>query len=93
MPERCPTIVQVTPAAEGKCKTVAICVGSGGSLLSGKQADVYLTGEMSHVGDLTYRVVVTHAVPIVQHEVLAAAAAGKHVILCKYRAWPRYDAH
>jgi len=44
--------------------TVAICAGSGGSMLAGTEADVYFTGEMSH------------------HEVLAAVAAGKHVILC-----------
>ena len=29
-------------------KTVATCAGSGGSVLSGVVADVYLTGEMSH---------------------------------------------
>lgn len=45
-------------------RTIAVCAGSGGSMLLGKQADVYFTGEMSH------------------HEVLAAVAAGKHVILC-----------
>jgi putative NIF3 family GTP cyclohydrolase 1 type 2 len=28
---------------------VAICAGSGGSLLLGVDADVYFTGEMSHV--------------------------------------------
>ncbi|KAJ3511458.1 hypothetical protein NLJ89_g4089 [Agrocybe chaxingu] len=45
-------------------QSIAICAGSGGSMLLGQEADVYLTGEMSH------------------HEVLAAVAAGKHVILC-----------
>ncbi|PPQ77551.1 hypothetical protein CVT25_011411 [Psilocybe cyanescens] len=45
-------------------RSIAICAGSGGSMLLGKDADVYFTGEMSH------------------HEVLAAVAAGKHVILC-----------
>jgi len=45
-------------------QSVAICAGSGGSVLLGVDADVYLTGEMSH------------------HEVLAAVAAGKNVILC-----------
>ncbi|KAL1704663.1 NGG1p interacting factor 3 [Schizophyllum commune] len=46
-------------------RTVAICAGSGGDLLAGKdQADVLLTGEMGH------------------HDVLAAVAAGKYVILC-----------
>jgi len=45
-------------------QSVAICAGSGGSMLLGQDADVYFTGEMSH------------------HEVLAAIAAGKHVVLC-----------
>ena len=30
-------------------RTVAICAGSGGSVLDGVDADVYFTGEMSHV--------------------------------------------
>jgi putative NIF3 family GTP cyclohydrolase 1 type 2 len=30
-------------------RTVAICAGSGGSMLAGTDADVYFTGEMSHV--------------------------------------------
>ncbi|KAF8799903.1 NGG1p interacting factor 3 [Phlegmacium glaucopus] len=29
-------------------RTVAICAGSGGSMLLGREADVYLTGEMTH---------------------------------------------
>lgn len=29
-------------------KTVAVCAGSGGSVLAGVKADVYITGEMSH---------------------------------------------
>lgn len=33
-------------------QTVAICAGSGGSMLLGYDADVYFTGEMSHVGSL-----------------------------------------
>ncbi|KJA28328.1 hypothetical protein HYPSUDRAFT_33675 [Hypholoma sublateritium FD-334 SS-4] len=45
-------------------RTIAICAGSGGPMLGGQDADVYLTGEMQH------------------HEVLAAVAAGKYVILC-----------
>ncbi|GLB43755.1 putative NIF3 (NGG1p interacting factor 3) [Lyophyllum shimeji] len=54
-----PTDTRSTPI-----RTIAICAGSGGSMLVGKKADVYFTGEMSH------------------HEVLAAVAAGTHVILC-----------
>lgn len=45
-------------------RTIAICAGSGGSMLLGTKADVYFTGEMSH------------------HEVLAAVAEGKNVVLC-----------
>ena len=33
--------------------TVAICAGSGGSLLAGVKADLYLTGEMGHHEVLT----------------------------------------
>ena len=37
-------------AAMGECmvRTVALCPGSGVSVLEGVKADVYLTGEMSH---------------------------------------------
>ncbi|GAB1525666.1 hypothetical protein RhiTH_008829 [Rhizoctonia solani] len=38
----------VPPEAEPQISTVAICAGSGGSLLKGVKADAYLTGEMSH---------------------------------------------
>jgi len=46
------------PANDGfrssSIRTIAICAGSGGSMLGGKNADVYLTGEMSHVGPSTF---------------------------------------
>ncbi|KAH8111862.1 GTP cyclohydrolase 1 type 2/Nif3 [Phellopilus nigrolimitatus] len=45
-------------------QTVAICAGSGGSMLAGVDADLYFTGEMSH------------------HEVLAARAMNRYVLLC-----------
>ncbi|KAI0031243.1 NIF3-like protein-like protein [Vararia minispora EC-137] len=51
-------------ASSSNVRSVAICAGSGGSMLAGSTADVYWTGEMQH------------------HEVLAAVAAGRHVILC-----------
>jgi dinuclear metal center YbgI/SA1388 family protein len=35
-------------SASSSISTVAICAGSGGSMLAGKNADVYFTGEMSH---------------------------------------------
>lgn len=34
--------------SEAEVKTIAICAGSGASLLKGVKADLYLTGEMSH---------------------------------------------
>ncbi|KAK0191817.1 GTP cyclohydrolase 1 type 2/Nif3 [Armillaria mellea] len=41
--------VQVAyPSFSGNIRTVAICAGSGGSMLIGRDADLYLTGEMSH---------------------------------------------
>ncbi|KAF9218550.1 NGG1p interacting factor 3 [Gyrodon lividus] len=52
------------PVLSRKVRTIAICAGSGGSVLGGVDADVYLTGEMAH------------------HEVLAAVAAGRYVVLC-----------
>ncbi|KAG6835908.1 hypothetical protein H0H93_013471 [Arthromyces matolae] len=35
-------------AQSATVRTVAICAGSGGSMLMGRAADVYFTGEMSH---------------------------------------------
>ncbi|XP_026685528.1 NIF3-like protein 1 [Diaphorina citri] len=37
--------------------SIAVCAGSGGELLRGKKADLYITGEMSHhdVLDATHR--------------------------------------
>ncbi|XP_043528235.1 NIF3-like protein 1 isoform X2 [Frieseomelitta varia] len=42
---------------DGLIKTVAICAGSGGSILKGTSADLYLTGEMLHhdVLDVTHQ--------------------------------------
>ena len=37
------------PGSQGDLvNTIAICAGSGGSVLQGVKADMYLTGEMSH---------------------------------------------
>ncbi len=42
------SLVQVaSPSVTGDVRTVAICARSGGSMLVGRDADVYLTGEMS----------------------------------------------
>ena len=38
-----------TEGPNNEVHSVAICAGSGGSLLLGVDADVYFTGEMSHV--------------------------------------------
>ncbi|BGP27527.1 NGG1p interacting factor 3, NIF3 [Rhodotorula toruloides] len=72
--------IQAAWSASGppEIQTIAICAGSGGSVLGGVSADLYLTGEMSH------------------HEVLAANAAGTHVICCNHtnteRPWLAYFA-
>jgi putative NIF3 family GTP cyclohydrolase 1 type 2 len=34
--------------SDSKVKTVAVCAGSGSSVLAGETADLYVTGEMSH---------------------------------------------
>ena len=49
--QRCFFIVQVATPYEGvrSVKTIAICAGSGGSMLQGVDADLYFTGEMQHV--------------------------------------------
>ena len=36
------------PHADSTIKSVAVCAGSGASVLHGVKADLYLTGEMSH---------------------------------------------
>jgi len=38
-----------TGSPNDEVRSVAICAGSGGSMLLGVDADVYFTGEMSHV--------------------------------------------
>lgn len=57
-------VALTTDSPNNEVHSVAICAGSGGSMLFGVDADVYFTGEMSH------------------HEVLAAVASGRNVILC-----------
>lgn len=54
---RCCATVQVAldPAAPTKeIQSIAICAGSGESVLMGVDADVYFTGEMGHVRPLCY---------------------------------------
>lgn len=41
-------------------QTIAICAGSGGSILGGVKADLYLTGEMSHHEILAANAAGTH---------------------------------
>ena len=42
------------PVMPREVRTVAICAGSGGSVLDGVDADVYFTGEMSHVSPFEF---------------------------------------
>lgn len=66
-----------------KVTSVAICAGSGGSMLLGADADVYFTGEMSHVSLLACQSgTIQSYLATLKHEVLAAVASGRHVVLC-----------
>ena len=38
----------ITVSGTQQIRSVAVCAGSGGSVLRGVRADLYLTGEMSH---------------------------------------------
>ena len=52
-------------------------------MLLGVDADVYFTGEMSHVSQSVQGPPANEAHFItLQHEVLAAVACGRHVVLC-----------
>lgn len=77
----------MTSASEMEVQTVAICAGSGGSMLLGHDADVYFTGEMAHVSNKSlpssHNALTRTRWPPSQHEILAAVAAGKVVVLCK----------
>lgn len=52
-------------------------------MLLGVDADVYFTGEMSHVRPPFAHKVHRFELIYAQHEVLAAIATGRNVILCK----------
>lgn len=51
-----------SPTGTDKPSSVAICAGSGSSVLNGVDADVYLTGEMSHHEILAANANGTHVV-------------------------------
>jgi hypothetical protein len=42
-------VALTTDSPNDEVRSVAICAGAGGSMLLGVDADVYFTGEMSHV--------------------------------------------
>ena len=44
-----PVVDLARPLIQRQVRSVAICAGSGGSVLADVDADVYLTGEMAHV--------------------------------------------
>ncbi len=54
----CYTVQLASPATNNpstKINSIAICAGSGGSIFKGVDADLYLTGEMSHVRQYSSR--------------------------------------
>ncbi|KAG6873073.1 hypothetical protein C0995_003381 [Termitomyces sp. Mi166 len=63
-------------------RTVAICAGSGGSMLAGKEADVYFTGEMSHHEVLAAVATGTHVIlcELSCHLILASWSSSRQFI-------------
>lgn len=78
--------VQLAKSRTGssQIQTIALCAGSGASVIGDTKADVYFTGEMSHVSASSSFSLSGIFPPdsSLQHEVLAAVASGTHVILC-----------
>ncbi|KAI5719645.1 hypothetical protein M8J76_012932 [Diaphorina citri] len=68
--------------------SIAVCAGSGGELLRGKKADLYITGEMSHhdVLDATHRgtTVLLLEREMSHHDVLDATHRGTTVLLLEH---------
>lgn len=42
-------LARASQSANGNVQSVALCAGSGGSVIGNVPADLYFTGEMSHV--------------------------------------------
>ena len=62
-------------------QSIAVCAGSGGSMFKDVDADVYFTGEMTHVCTIflpTPALKTNNA----QHEILAAVGRNRYVVLC-----------
>ena len=69
-----------TQNPDGEIKSIAVCAGSGASVFKGVEADLFLTGEMSHVSRTdTFNMRAEE-----QHEVLAVVAKGQSVVLCNH---------
>jgi len=75
---------------DSEIESIAVCAGSGGSVLSGSDTDCWVTGEMSHVSRDSWTSLLpsmhslTSASFFPQHEVLAANAVGRIVILTNH---------
>ena len=69
-------------AGDHEIRTVAMCAGSGATVLKGVKADLYLTGELSHHVRAS-RVSSAGLLKRLQ-DVLAAVAQGTHVILTEH---------
>jgi putative NIF3 family GTP cyclohydrolase 1 type 2 len=72
-----------TPSNERPIKTIAICAGSGASVVSNVKADLYFTGEMGHHETLSALASGT-AVILVEHSNsgnLAFLMIGIHIFL------------
>jgi putative NIF3 family GTP cyclohydrolase 1 type 2 len=54
LPQLTAAVQLATPETEKVISSIAVCAGSGGSVLSGAKADLLITGEMSHHEVLAY---------------------------------------
>ena len=65
--------------------TVAACAGSGGTVLKGVQADVYITGTIPADGGIIQTIAtLIRAGEMGHHDVLAAVSCATAVILCEH---------
>jgi len=93
----CRAVQYGAPAKDSKISTVAICAGSGGSMFKDVKADLYWTGEMSHVSDSKDLAVVSRMTlrrsPLILFVVdaNAASSAGDYPGRVSYRPLPSHE--
>jgi len=72
----------VSHSLDTPVQTIALCAGSGGSVVKNTRADVVLTGEMSHHEVIAGKSFIAHKIFTDSH--LVAVHNGASVILCEH---------